>query len=63
MIPTLPSIVYPHPGGHVSRKLSPVVGPALVAVLPNLRSFYWEFGEVDDKSINVESSASFARML
>ncbi|KAH9866827.1 hypothetical protein J1614_008520 [Plenodomus biglobosus] len=63
MIPTLSSVVYLHLEGHVSRKLAPVVGPGLAAVLPNLRSFYWEFGEVDDKSINVESRASFARML
>lgn len=62
-IPTLSSIVYLHVMGHVSRKLAPVVGPGLAAVLPNLRSFYWEFGEVDDKSINVESRACFARML
>jgi hypothetical protein len=63
VIPTLSSIVYLYLEGHVSRKLAPVVGPGLAAVLPNLRSFYWEFGEVDDKSINVESRASFARML
>jgi hypothetical protein len=63
MILTLSSIVYLYLEGHVSRKLAPVVGTGLAAVLPNLRSFYWEFGEVDDKSINVESRASFARML
>ena len=62
-IPTLSSIVYLHLEGHVSRKLAPAVGPGLAAVLPNLRSFYWQFGEVDDTSINVESRASFARML
>ncbi|PZC88980.1 hypothetical protein A1F95_10613 [Pyrenophora tritici-repentis] len=63
MIPTLSSIVHFHLQGHVSRKVALVVGPGLAAVLPNLQSFYWEFGEVDDKSINVESRASFARVL
>ncbi|CAA9960667.1 hypothetical protein PTMSG1_04066 [Pyrenophora teres f. maculata] len=63
MIPTLSSIVFLRLQGHISRKVAPVVGPGLAAVLPNLRSFYWEFGEVDDESINVESRASFARML
>ncbi|KAH6629734.1 hypothetical protein C7974DRAFT_472456 [Boeremia exigua] len=62
MIPTLSSIVYLHLEGHISRKVAPVVGPCLAAVLPNLQAFYWEFGEVDDKSINVESRVSFARM-
>jgi len=62
-IPTLLSIVYLRITGHISRKLAPVVGPGLAACLPNLRSFYWEFGEVDDTSINVESRALFARML
>lgn len=63
MIPTLSSIVHLHFRGHIFRKLAPAVGPGLAAVLPNLRSFYWEFGEVDDTSINVESRASFAKML
>ncbi|CAE7028408.1 hypothetical protein PTNB73_01412 [Pyrenophora teres f. teres] len=63
MIPTLSSIVFLRLQGHISRKVAPVVGPGLAAVLTNLRSFYWEFGEVDDESINVESRASFARML
>jgi hypothetical protein len=62
-IPTLSSVVHLRLRGHVSRKLAPVVGPDLAAVLPNLQSFSWEFAETDDKFINVESRASFARML
>jgi hypothetical protein len=63
MIPTLSSVAHLCLRGHLSRKLAPVVGPGLAAVLPNLRSFIWEFGETDDNYINVESLASFAKML
>ena len=63
MIPTLSSIVHLRLRGHISRKVAPVVGPCLAAVLPNLQSLIWEFAEKDDTSINVESQASFAKML
>ena len=50
-------------GGHISRKVAPVVEPGLAAVLPNLQSLIWEFAETGDTSINEENQASFAKML